>query len=161
VFAGGDFAPLAPLPAAVPPDEPVAAAARLYSALDGLRAVNGLPALSPMPAFEPLVREQAACIATGGEALHRTDLCPGFAARATERFFPRGHYRENVAIATTSAEAWDALLSSPGHVANLLCTECTHVAIGAAAEPRPDGRVFFVWELMNFPEGEPQPRRKW
>lgn len=161
VFAGGEFPPLTALPAPVPLDEPVAAAARLYAAVDGLRAVNGLPALAPLPAFEPLVREQAACIALGGEALHRTDLCPGFAARATERFFPRGRFRENVAIATTGAEAWDALLSSPGHVANLLCADCTHIAIGAAAEPIQDGRLFFVWELMTFPDGEPRPRRKW
>ena len=159
VFIGGTFPSLGTLPPPVPADEPVAAASRMYVALDGLRAHNGLPPLSVLVDFEPLVREQAACIATGGEALHRTDLCPGVAARAAERFFPRGHFRENVAAATTATEAWDALLASPGHVANLLCEDCTHVAIGAAPVPGGESRLFFVWELMSFPEGEPHPLR--
>lgn len=155
VFVGGKFPEIVSLPAPVPADDPVASAARLYAALDGLRAQHGLPPLVALTEFEPLVREQAACIAVGGEALHRSDLCPGVASRAAKQFFPRGHFRENVAAATTATEAWDALLASPGHVANLLCTDCSHVAIGAAPVPGGEARIFYVWELMSFPEGTP------
>lgn len=157
VFVGGTFPKIVSLPAPVPPDDPVASAARLYAALDGLRSQHGLPPLAALPEFEPMVREQAACIAQGGEALHRSDLCPGVASRAADRFFPRGHFRENVAAATTATEAWDALLASPGHVANLLCTDCSHIAIGAAPVPGGEARIFYVWELMWFPEGNPKP----
>lgn len=156
VFVGGTFPKIVSLPAPVPADDPVASAARLYAALDGMRAQHGLPPLAPLTEFEPLVREQAACIAVGGQALHRSDLCPGVASRAADRFFPRGHFRENVAAATTATEAWDALLASPGHVANLLCADCTHVAIGAAPVPGGEARIFYVWELMWFPEGNPK-----
>ena len=47
---------------------------------------------------------------------------------------------------------------SPGHLANLLCEECTHASIGVALEPVTDRtpRLFVVWELLRFPEGPPQ-----
>ena len=130
---------------------------RLYDAVDRLRAANGLAPLARFAAFEPLVTDHAACLAEGGQAVHRSSACPGVAARATAGWYPRGAFHEDVAVASGAAEAWEGLRASPGHLANILCRDCTHIAIGAAAEPTLDPRLFIVFELMRFSEGEPQP----
>ena len=69
----------------------------------------------------------------------------------------RGHYYENLSVADTTAEAWEALLASLGHLANVLCKECTHLSIGAATAPSPERRIYVVWEAMVFPQGAPLP----
>ncbi len=159
-FAASSPPVLTALPSERGVESPMDVPPRLYDAVDALRAANGLGALARFPEFEPLVREQAACIAAGGEALHRSDLCPGVAARAAQGWYPRGAFHEDVAVASGAAEAWAGLRASPGHLANLLCRDCTHLSIGAALEPAADPRLFIVFELMRFPEGEPEAIRR-
>lgn len=149
--------PLLSLPTARVVESPSEVPSRLYDAVDRLRAANGLGALARFTPFEPLVAAHAACLAEGGEAVHRSAACPGVAARATAGWYPRGAFHEDVAVASGAAEAWDGLRASPGHLANLLCRDCTHITIAAALEPTLDPRLFIVFELMRFSEGEPEP----
>lgn len=159
VFVGGAPAPLAPLPSQPPPPDPLRSVDELYAAANGLRRANGLAPLSRFTTFEPLAREQAACLSLAGKVAHDSTACPGVPGRASQGWFPRGHYYENLAVADSTTEAWEALLASPGHLANLLCAECTHLSIGAAIEPSAERRVYVVWEAMVFPQGEPLPIR--
>jgi len=159
-YVGASPPALTALPVERGVESPMDVPPRLYDAVDALRVANGLAALERFSDFEPLVREQAACIAAGGEALHRSDLCPGVAARAAQGWYPRGAFHEDVAVASGAAEAWAGLRASPGHLANLLCRDCTHISIGAALEPAADPRLFIVFELMRFSEGEPEPIRR-
>jgi hypothetical protein len=159
VFVGEAAPPLAPLPTAVPFVNPLEATEALYAAANDLRRTNGLAPLSRFATFEPLVQEQAACLSLQGRVEHDSEACPGVPGRASQGYFPRGHYYENLAAADSAAEAWEALLASPGHLANLLCADCTHLSIGAATEPAPVPRLFVVWEVMRFPAGEPLPIR--
>ncbi|MFN7146583.1 MAG: CAP domain-containing protein, partial [Myxococcota bacterium] len=92
-----------------------------------------------------------------GVVAHDTASCPGVPELAKRTHFPRAKHTENVAAGDTTAEAWERVLASPGHRANLLCRACTHVAIGATLEAGPAPRVFVVWELLELPEGPPQP----
>ena len=141
-------------------ENPYSAVDRLYTRLNDFRRVNGLAAVSRFPTFEPLVREHALCLAADGVAAHKTAQCPSLPDRATRGYYPRGHYYENVAVADTVDEAWETLLASPGHLANVLCRDCTHVSIAAVMEPAPDPRLYVVWEVMAFPAGEPAAIRK-
>ncbi len=159
VFVGGDAPMLAPLPTKPPREDPLTVVDSLYASVNGLRRANGLAPLTRFTTFEPLVREQAACLSVAGIVAHDSRACPGVPGRATQSWYPRGHYYENLAVADTTAEAWEALLASPGHLANVLCKECTHLSIGAATEPSPERRVYVVWEAMVFPQGEPLPIR--
>jgi hypothetical protein len=160
VYAGAPASPPQALPSPVPAGDPIDAATQLYAAVNNLRQRNGLGAVTRFEPFEAIAREQAACLSLGTEAIHDSERCPGFVERATQLYYPRAHVNENVAVATTALEAWDALLASPGHVANLLCADCTHVAIGAAVEPTREPRLWIAFELLRFPEGEPQPIRR-
>ncbi len=156
VHVGEEVPALAPLRAPKPIENPVASVDRLYTRVNDLRKVNGLRPLTRFPTFEPLVREQAACLSLDGLAAHDTEHCPGVPGRATQGWYPRGHYYEDVAVADTADDAWETLLASPGHLANLMCADCTHLSIGTAIEPVADPRLFVVWEVMAFPDGEPR-----
>ncbi len=161
VFVDGP--PPAPPPPRPPPTvnpDPAAAEAKLYAALDALRRARGLPALQRFPLFEPLAREHSALLAARGVVAHAVPGAPGgVPARAARVAHPRARHLENVAAALDADEAMALVVDSPGHLQALLCTACSHVAIGAALEPVLDRRprLFVTWELLAFPEGPPQP----
>jgi hypothetical protein len=152
---------LAPVPgvSASEPQDPMEATDALYVELNKLRSKAGVQPLSRFEAFEPLAREHAALMAAHGTLGHRIpQVTEGVAARAARGFHPRALHREDLAAAPTWREALDITRLSPGHLANLLCEECTHASIGVALEPVTDRvpRLFVVWELLRFPEGPPQ-----
>lgn len=149
-------APPAPLPTLRTLENPYTAVDRLYARVDELRRANGLGPLQRFVPFEPLAREHAACLAAEGAAAHAAAGCAPLPDLATQRYYPRGHYYENVALADTADEAWDTLVHSPGHLANLLRPDTTHLTIAAAFEPVADPRLMVVWEAMAFPAGEPR-----
>jgi len=140
--------------------DPAAAALHLYDALDQLRANAGLPRLTRFSTFEPLTRAHARRMASANVVAHVIDgVTPGVAALARREFHPKAMHREDVAAAANWQEAMDLLTLSPGHLQNLLCTTCTHVSIGTSLEPYVLGevpRLFTVWELLEFPNGEPK-----
>jgi hypothetical protein len=147
------------LPGPVAPEAPAAAEAWFADALDALRDRAGRPRLAPFPAFVPHARAHGACLATGGILAHATPRCPGVAALAKRTHYPWARHHEDVAAAETAPEAWARVLASPGHLQNLQCAECTHVAIGVATDA---SRIFATLELLAFPAGEPReipPRR--
>jgi hypothetical protein len=158
VFADTPVPAAALLPGPAAPADPTHDLPYLYGALDRLRAAAGLPPLTPFPAFEPHARAHASCVATAGVVAHRTPTCPGVPELARRTHHPRARHTEDVAAGGTSEEAWQLVTESPGHQLNLLCAECTHVAIGAVAS---DGRVYVVWELLTFPDGTPQALPEW
>jgi hypothetical protein len=148
-----------PLASAKPLD-PIAAAESLYAALTDLRAQAGLPPLTRFPAFEPLAREHAATLAARGQVAHvLPGQSPGVASLARARFHPQAKHLEDIAAAFTWQEAQALVELSPGHRRNLLCETCTHMSVGVALEPSIDAvpRLFVVWELLSFPNGEPTP----
>ncbi len=158
LFVGGGPPSAAPLPGPAATPDPDADLPHLYAALDRLRADAGLPPLARFPAFEPHAEAHAACLAQAGVVAHATPSCPGVPELAKRTHFPRAKHAENVAAGDTSEEAWERVLASPGHRLNLLCRACTHVAIGATLEGGPPPRrVYVVWELLELPEGAPQP----
>jgi hypothetical protein len=158
VFVGGAPPVQEPLPGAAPPPDPVADVPLLYQALEQLRLTAGLPALTRFPDFEPHARAHGACLAAAGVVAHATPTCPGVPVLARGTHFPRARHTENVATGDTAEEAWERVLASPGHLANLLCVACTHVSIGATLDAsRGAPGAFFVWELLELPEGPPLP----
>ncbi len=156
LFVGGPPPPPAPLPGPVAASDLGADVPLLYDALDRFRAAAGLPALARFSAFEPHAAAHASCLAAAGVVAHATPSCPGVPVLARGTHFPRAKHTENVAAGDTAEEAWERVLASPGHRRNLLCTACTHVAIGGTLEPG-SPRLYLVWELLEFPEGPPQP----
>lgn len=146
-----------PLPGPAPIADPRAAEAWLRTQLDDLRRRAGVPPVVTFEPFVPLSRSHATCLGEEGVAVHQSSKCPGVTDLASRTFYPRARHHEDIAAADTAAEAWERLLDSPAHRLNLLCRECTHVAIGADLEVAERPRVFVVWELLAFPDGPPEP----
>jgi hypothetical protein len=153
VFVGMEAPEVPWLLGPVPLPEPAANQQQLYAKLADLRRKARLPALSPWSELEPTLQDHARCLAQIHQLAHQSPSCPGVASLMAERFYPRPRLYENLVAAQTAEEAWDSLMASPGHLKNMLCTECSAVAIGSveAAE-----RLISVMELADFQAGEPQ-----
>jgi uncharacterized protein YkwD len=147
--------------ASTTPQDPMAAADALFLSLNALREDAGLAPVQRFEPFEPLAREQAATMAWRGQVGHVLAGVPTLADRAEAGFRPRAEIYENLAAAPSWEEAHDLVALSPGHARNLLCETCTHTSIGVALEPTLGRmpRLFVAWELLAFPDGEPQPIR--
>jgi hypothetical protein len=158
LFVDGPPPPVPSLPGLASPVVPAEAEAEILGRLDELRARAGLAPVARFPAFAPHARAHAACLVQAGVVAHATDRCPGVPALAQRTHHPRAKHHEDVAVADTTAEAWERLVDSPGHRLNLLCDTCTHATVGVALEPP---RAFVVVELLEFPQGTPVevPRR--
>lgn len=159
LFVDTPPAAAAPLPGPAAAEPVAEAEAWLYAALGELRSRAGAAPVKRFAGFEPHARAHAACLGAAGVVAHDTARCPGVPALAERTHHPHARHHEDVAAADRAAEAWERTLDSPGHRLNLLCEPCTHASIGAA---RVDGRLFAVFELLEFPEGEPGeiPRRR-
>lgn len=157
VYVDVPVPPPEPLPGPAPVPDPEAAARWLADALTDLRSRAGLPALPTFSPMVPLVRAHATCIAGLGLALHASPSCPGVPELARRTFFPRARHHQDVAVGDTAPELWERLQESPAHRANLLCRTCSHAIVATALEPAAPPRLFAVWELLEFPEGEPRP----
>jgi hypothetical protein len=154
LFVDGGPPAAAALPGPAHPETREAAEAHVTSALAAARARAGLPALHPFADFVPHARAHASCLASAGLVAHDTDSCPGVPALARQTHYPMARHSENVAAGDTAAEAFERIEASPGHLANLLCQDCTHAAVGSNVQ---DGRVFATIELLAFPHGPPMP----
>ncbi|MEC8422521.1 MAG: CAP domain-containing protein, partial [Myxococcota bacterium] len=146
---------------ATPPatPHPVEAERALVLAVNELRRKHGLPRVEVFEMFVPFAREHAALMAASGVVAHRIPgVTPGVPTKAAEYAHPRALHYENVAVAATAEETLARVVDSPGHLRNLLCETCTHVAIGASLEPVLDRqpRLFVTYELLAFPQGPPR-----
>jgi hypothetical protein len=158
VFVGMAVPPPVPLPGPVVRGSTEEAEDWIFSALDRLRGRYGLPPLRRWPLLEPLLREQAGCLLDAGVVAHEAPGCPSMGERSTEAFYPRPRLHEDLATGDTPEEAWEQLMSSPGHVQNLLCRRCTAVSLATVRAPQ--GHQLLLIDLLEFPEGEPRKLRE-
>ena len=145
-----------PAPKATP--DPRAAEIWLYQQLNDLRRDHGLRPVAPFPLFDSLTREHSALMGHTGIVAHSLPG-RGTVERAASRLaHPRAEHHQNVAAAPSARGAMAMVALSPAHLKNLLCERCTHASIGASLEPVIDRipRLFVTWELLAFPQGEPQ-----
>jgi hypothetical protein len=143
----------------LPAPHPAEAEDALYDRLNALRRARGLPAVRRFSLFESPAREHSALMAAEGRVAHKVaGQSGGVPEAATNLALPRARFHENVAAAYSAVEAAHLVEDSPGHLRNLLCPTCTHASIGVALEPAlgRQPRLFVTWELLEFPEGEPQ-----
>lgn len=157
VFVGGSPPALAPLPGPAPLPDLEAARRYLSAQVDQRRAQSGLPSLTDFPTFDAVVQDHADCLARLGLLTHGSPDCPGVPALAEGRYWPRAIHRQDLVVADTAQEAWSCLAASPGHLQNLLCTDCTHQVIRVALERVGAPRLVAVLEFLTFPQGSPVP----
>lgn len=108
------------------------------------RAAAGLPALTADAELDAIAQSCAEWQAANGVMAH----CDDFASK-----YPAGWTlaAENVASGQSLEDVVDAWLASPGHQANILQPETTHIGIGYAVGS--DGRTYFTQDFAAYPAG--------
>lgn len=131
-------------------EDPDAAEKTLLSKLNAERAGLGLAPLQWDPAVARVARGHSYDMHATGNVGH-VSLTTGSAADRVRRAgIQTGLVMENVARAYAVSEAHDALLNSPGHRANMLSPQATHVGIGVVLGARVGGRrELFVTQLFT------------
>ena len=114
------------------------------------RALHGLAPLELDAELMELAQDHAAGMAKQGFISHDMPLGNIF-SRMNRIGYNYETVRENVATARTVSFAHSALLKSPGHNANILAADVTHIGIGVANDPSVCNRYLFVAEVFATP----------
>ncbi|MBK5221340.1 MAG: CAP domain-containing protein [Acidimicrobiia bacterium] len=138
-----------PAVAASPGDEAhLANLINLINLINQARSAHGLAPLHVDGHLTGMARRWSDGMAARGALAHN----PNLGAQA-----PTGWSRvgENVAVGGSAQAAFDALMGSPRHRANILKPDFTHVGVGVTRAA--DGRIFITQDFAQLPGGAPAP----
>lgn len=128
---------------------PAQAEAYLAELVDRDRTVHGLPPLVRDGELSDVARAHSADMARAGYFGHHSPTAGGLFQRLAAASYRARWAGENVARAASIQEAEEALMRSPGHRANILAPEATHLGVGVAAG-RGDDR-WLVTQIFTDP----------
>lgn len=118
------------------------------SMISGYRKNNGLGAVTIDPQLTKMAAEQANAMASRDKLDH--DVGRGFTQRVAGSGYDAKAAYENIGAGYhTLAEAFSGWRSSPGHRANMLQRNVTHIGIAAAYAPRSKYKVFWALVLAS------------
>lgn len=131
--------------------------------LNQMRADRGLPALRWDDRAAAVAEAHSADMRRSGFVGHVSPTTGDVSARYARAKIAATVVRENVARGYGPAGIHDSLLRSPGHRANMIATDVTHVGIGVvlgAAESDAPGspRPVFLTQNFHRPPGEGAPK---
>lgn len=116
----------------------------IYSAVNSARASAGLPGYAYAGDLTAAARGQAEAMAASGELYHNPNLSSEVGGWS--------RIGENVAFAGDWRSAYDALMNSPDHRAQILDSGYTQMGVGTAVSG--DG-TFWVAQVFRTPSGAP------
>ncbi len=138
---------LAPAIADAPPAQAQASEeAAFVNALNATRAQNGLPALTVHGELTTLSRQWAETMSAKGQIFHANPISAGLNA-------PWLKLGENVGVGPSVDTLMDAFVASPGHFANIVDPEFTHVGVGVVW----NGNVMYTTHRFMKMESAPPP----
>jgi uncharacterized protein YkwD len=118
------------------------------SMISGYRKNNGLGAVSVDPGLMKMAADQANAMAARDKLDH--DVGRSFSQRIAGSGYDAKAAYENVGAGYhTLAEAFSGWRGSPGHRANMLQRNVTHIGIAAAYAPRSKYKVFWALVLAS------------
>lgn len=123
---------------------------RLLELLNGTRRGAGLPLLEAQSSLARVARRYSQEMAQTGIVAHVSELSGSVSDRvAREGLHPAG-LAENLAMASSAAEAHVGLMASPGHRANILSPLARRVGIGVAVIQGRPAKLYVtqVFELV-------------
>jgi uncharacterized protein YkwD len=150
-----------PLPDEPPVDDPEQAEAQLLASINRDRGAADLPSLRWDDAVAAVARRHAEEMRRTRVVAHVSSTTGSAADRVRAAGIATRVVLENVARAYSLHEAHRALMNSPGHRANILSAEVTHVGIGVALGDDGTGRrALFITEVFTrLPPGFADARR--
>src|SRR5690606_11795712 len=101
--------------------------------VNAARAEAGLPALTLYPELSRVARVKSEDMATNGYFSHDSPTYGSPFQMMNDFRIDYSSAGENIACNQTVPRAHEALMNSPGHRANILSTDFTHIGIGVAS----------------------------
>jgi uncharacterized protein YkwD len=130
-----------------PADEGTAVQA-LFDAIARDRARAGLPALRSHATLAQVARAHSADMQAHGFVGHTSPTTGTAADRVARAGLRVRGVLENIGQGYSPMEVHDGLMQSPGHRANILHPDATHVGIGVLTRPEGSGALYVVTELF-------------
>ena len=137
--AGAGTVPTRQAPAAVSLPTPGAAEADFVARINGLRTSRGLAPLAVHDDLVAAATDWAAHLADIDRLEHDGDLAGDVGVRWSK-------LGENVGFGTAVGPVWDAFVASPGHFANLVDAQYTHVGVAVVVD---GGRIYTIHRFMT------------
>ena len=135
-------------PAAAAPTDAAEAERDLLELANRSRAEAGLAPLGHDERAAQVARGHSEEMRDGGWVAHISPTTGDMDDRARRAGLATPLLLENLARAYSAKEAHDGLMNSPGHRANLLNPQATHVGMGVALREGPGGRELYVTQLF-------------
>lgn len=131
--------------------------------LNELRAARSLPALRWDDRAAAVAEAHSADMRRNGFVGHVSPTTGDVSARYARAKIPSSIVRENVARGYGPSGIHDSLLRSPGHRANMIASDVTHVGIGVVIGPAESDapgspRPVFLTQNFHRPPGEGAPK---
>lgn len=121
--------------------DPTPAERELFDLVNGARRDHGLPELRWHGAAAVVSRAHCRDMLEQRQIFHESPRTGAPSDRVHRAGLRVPVVMENVASAPTVARAHDGLMKSPGHRANILSREATHVGVGIVSDPA-DGQLY-------------------
>jgi len=141
------------------PEPPVTAPegeAGLARLVNAERQRHGLSPLASDPALAVVARAHSADMRDAGFFAHRSPTRGDLMERLETAGYPVRAARENLARGSGVAAAHAALMMSPGHRANLLWPEMTHLGVGAVrTDGGNDAGSLTITQILAVPAARP------
>lgn len=112
------------------------------------RAEAGVPPVARMESLDEVARLHSVDMRDNEFVGHASPTTGGAAERTARAGLQTGLVLENIGRGYGAAEIHRGLMGSPGHRANLLNPDVTHVGIGVVNEPEGDRRAFLATEVF-------------
>jgi len=120
---------------------------RMFADVNATRARAGIPPLSLDPRLDRVAVQHAMDMAQNQYFSHDSENGETPFDRMTDAHISFTAAGENIAAAPDEPSAYQGLLASPEHLANILRRNFHRIGIGAVQGP--DGEMFFVQDFTN------------
>ncbi len=130
-------------------EEPAAVETSLLASINEARTRARLAPLEAMPALASVARAHAQDMADHRYVAHNSQSGATPGQRLRDAGLLSGLSLENVARGYSAREIHEGLMVSPGHRANILNPEVTHVGIGVVREPGPSGALLVTQDFIT------------
>lgn len=122
--------------------------AALLEAINRERAEAGAPPVARMDSLDEVARLHSVDMRDNQFVGHASPTTGGAAERTAQAGIQTGLVLENIGRGYGAAEIHRGLMGSPGHRANLLNPDVTHVGLGVVNEAEGDRRAFLATEVF-------------
>jgi uncharacterized protein YkwD len=122
------------------------------------RRRRGLPALGPQERYHRVARAHSRDMRDSGFISHVSPTTGGPDDRLLAAGLDFLAAKENIARGHTPKDVIEGLMQSPGHRANILSRDVTHLGLGAAIDRRASPRALFVTQVFVTPGKAYNPR---